>query len=75
MAAADDKGRDVAEMLEPLGAPKKEIRLASFLGFFKSDVEAVRGSALRFSILVWPEEQAWKWESKAVDNGQCCKRG
>jgi hypothetical protein len=32
-----------------LGAPKKEVKLASFLGFFESKDEAVSGSDLRFT--------------------------
>ena len=33
---------------DDFGAPKKDVRLASFLGFFKSVDDAESGSALRF---------------------------
>jgi hypothetical protein len=53
--AEDDEGADFVESLADLGVPKKEVRLESFFGFFKSDVEAVSGSALRFSVAIGPE--------------------
>lgn len=40
--AAEDDGED-------LGAPKNEVRLASFLGFLRSFDDADRGPALRLS--------------------------
>ena len=44
-SVGDDEGADFVDMPAP---PKKEVKLASFLGFFKSKDEAVGGSALRF---------------------------
>jgi hypothetical protein len=47
-AVGDDEGADFVDKFA-LGAPKKEVKLASFLGFFKSNDEAVSGSAVRFT--------------------------
>ena len=49
VSVGDDEGADFVDMFAALGAPKKEVKLASFLGFFKSKDEAVGGSALRFT--------------------------
>ena len=48
VSVGDDEGVDFVDEFTALGAPKKEVKLASFLGFFKSKDEAVSGSALRF---------------------------
>ena len=44
----DDDG--LVDELVVLGAPKKEVRLESFFGFFRSLEEAVSGSALRLRV-------------------------
>jgi hypothetical protein len=49
VAVGDDEGADFVDKFAALGAPKKEVKFASFLGFFKSKDEAVSGSALRFT--------------------------
>lgn len=54
MAVEDGEVPDFEEAFAVLGAPKNEVKLASFLGFFKSDDDAVRGSALRFNEAIEP---------------------
>ena len=48
-AVGDDEGADFVDSFAALGAPKKEVKFASFLGLFKSKDEAVSGSVLRFT--------------------------
>lgn len=55
-ALGDDDGADEVVVLVVFGAPKNEVRLASFLGFLRSDEEAVRTSALRLSEAIGMEK-------------------
>ena len=55
-ALGDEDG--LVEEVVVLGAPKKDVRLESFFGFFRSEEEAVSGSALRLRVAIacneWP---------------------
>ena len=67
VAVGDDEGADLVDTFAALGAPKKEAKFASFLGFFKSKDEAVSGSALRFTADICLEEWNGIWNTKAAD--------
>lgn len=54
MIVEDGEVPDFEEASVVLGAPKNEVKLASFLGFFKSDEDDVRGAALRFNEAIEP---------------------
>ena len=63
------------EVLAALGVPKNEVKLASFLGFFKSDDDAVRGSALRFNEAIEPRKRRENEEGSGILAQAVVQRG